>query len=76
MGLVWIAPAWREPRFLYALALWDVMAVALWAWDLSRLPKPAQIEVQRVWSEPLGLAKPMRVAIEFATRRRVDCRQK
>lgn len=64
MGLVWIAPAWREPRFLYALALWDLMAVALWAWDLSRLPKPAQIEVRRIWGEPLGLAKPMYVKIE------------
>ncbi len=64
MGLVWIAPAWRDPRFLYALAFWDVMAVALWAWDLSRLPKPAQIEVRRIWSEPLGLAKPMRVGLE------------
>ncbi|MFZ0979967.1 MAG: DUF58 domain-containing protein, partial [Candidatus Acidiferrales bacterium] len=64
MGLMWIAPAWRDPRFLYALALWDVIAVALWAWDLSHLPKPEQIEVQRVWSEALGLAKPMRVAIE------------
>jgi uncharacterized protein (DUF58 family) len=64
MGLAWIAPAWRDPRFLYGLALWDVMAVALWAWDLSRLPKPTQIEVRRVWSEPLGLAKPMRVGLE------------
>jgi uncharacterized protein (DUF58 family) len=64
MGLVWIAPAWREPRFLYALVLWDVMAVALWAWDLSRLPKPEQIQVRRIWSEPLGLAKPMRVGLE------------
>jgi uncharacterized protein (DUF58 family) len=65
MGLVWIAPAWREPRFLYAMALWDVIALALWAWDLSRLPKPQQIEVERVWSEPLGLAKAMRVEIEL-----------
>ena len=65
MGLVWIAPAWRDPRFLYALALWDAMALALWGWDLSRLPKPGQIEVQRVWDEPLGLAKPMHVAIEI-----------
>ena len=65
IGLVWIAPAWRAPRFLYALALWDVIAVALWVWDLSRLPKPAEIEVRRIWSEPLGLAKPMRVGLEL-----------
>jgi uncharacterized protein (DUF58 family) len=63
IGLVWIAPAWREPRFLYAMVLWDLMTLALWAWDLSRLPKPEQIEVERVWREPLGLAKPMQVEI-------------
>jgi uncharacterized protein (DUF58 family) len=64
IGLVWIAPAWREPRFLYALAFWDVVALALWAWDLSRIPKPGQLEVRRMWSEPLGLTKPMSVALE------------
>ena len=64
VGLVWIAPAWREPRFLYALALWDVVALGLWAWDLSRIPKPEQLEIRRIWNEPLGLTKPMSVALE------------
>jgi len=64
VGLVWIAPAWREPRFLYALALWDVAALALWAWDLGSLPKPGQLEVQRVWHDPLGLTKPSKVTLE------------
>ena len=63
-GLVWIVPAWREPRFLYALAFWDVMALALWAWDLSRLPKPQQLDVRRLWSGPLGLAQKSKVTIE------------
>jgi uncharacterized protein (DUF58 family) len=76
MGLVWIAPAWREPRFLYALALWDAVALALWAWDLSRLPKPAQLEIRRVWSEPLGLSKRMAVSLELrnASRTRISAR--
>ena len=60
-GFVWIAPAWREPRFLYALAAWDLVVFALWAWDLSRMAKPEQIEVRRVWNEPLGLSKRMPV---------------
>lgn len=64
VGLVWIVPAWREPRFLYALAFWDVIALALWAWDLSRLPKPQQLEVRRLWSGPLGLAQRSNVIIE------------
>lgn len=65
IGLVWIAPAWRDSRFLYALVFWDLVALGLWAWDLSRLPKPRQLEIRRVWSEPLGLTKKMNVALEL-----------
>ncbi len=36
IGLAWIAPAWKEPRFLYAMVLWDVLALAFWAWDLGQ----------------------------------------
>jgi uncharacterized protein (DUF58 family) len=64
MGLVWIAPAWRDARFLYALAFWDVATVGLWAWDLRGLPKPRQLVLRRAWSEPLGLTKGMTVSLE------------
>jgi uncharacterized protein (DUF58 family) len=64
MGLVWLAPAWREPRFLYALVFWDVLALALWAWDLQRMAKPEQLEVRRIWRKPLGLAQKMGATIE------------
>jgi uncharacterized protein (DUF58 family) len=65
VGLVWIAPASREPRFLYALAVWDLVVLALWAWDLGHMARPDQMEVQRVWGESLGLAKAMAVRIEL-----------
>ena len=65
MGFVWIAPAWREPRFLWAMLIWDLIGGVLWMWDVNRLPKPAQIEVRRVWTEPLGLTKAMPVTIEI-----------
>jgi uncharacterized protein (DUF58 family) len=65
VGFVWIAPAWREPRFLYALALWDALVVILWAWDLRRMAKPEQLELRRIWGEPLGLAKRMPVTLEL-----------
>lgn len=65
VGLVWIVPAWREPRFLYALALWDFVVVALWATDLTRMARPEQLEVARLWTEPLGLSKRMTVALEL-----------
>lgn len=64
IGLAWIAPAWKEPRFLFAMMLWDVLALALWAWDLSQLPRPDQLEVRRVWKEPLGLAQKSRIHLE------------
>jgi uncharacterized protein (DUF58 family) len=63
-GLVWIAPAWRQPRFLYALAIWDLVVLGLWAWDLSHMPKPEHLEIRRVWSEPLGLTKCTKVGLE------------
>ena len=64
IGLAWIAPAWRQPRLLYAMVAWDVIALAAWAWDLGRIPKPGQLEIRRVWTEPLGLAQRGRVTIE------------
>ncbi len=42
-----------------------LLVLVLWAWDLSRMAKPEQIEVRRVWSEPLGLAKRMSVTLEL-----------
>ena len=65
VGLVWIAPAWRDTRFLYAMALWDVIVIALWTWDASQMTKPSEIEVRRIWSEPLGLAKSDAITLEI-----------
>jgi uncharacterized protein (DUF58 family) len=65
LGLFWIVPAWREPRFLYVLLVWNLMIFAIWAWDLHTLPKPSQIEVRRIWKEPLGLARKTDVTIEL-----------
>ena len=42
-----------------------LFVLALWCWDLSRMARPEQIEVRRVWDEPLGLAKRMPVTIEL-----------
>jgi uncharacterized protein (DUF58 family) len=72
IGLVWIAPAWREPRFLYAMAVWDLLAIILWAWDLGSLPRPKQIEVRRIWSKPVGLAQQATVTIELRNESRTS----
>jgi uncharacterized protein (DUF58 family) len=64
-GLIWITPAWREPRFLYVMLAWDAIALIVWAWDLSQTARPEQIEVRRLWKESLGLTKRMTVTIEL-----------
>jgi uncharacterized protein (DUF58 family) len=66
IGLVWIVPAWRDARFLYAMGLWDVLLLGLWALDLSHMPRQSDLELQRVWREPLGLAKPSSIKLELS----------
>jgi len=63
-GLIWIMPAWREPRLIYVMLAWDALALLLWAWDAGQMAKPGQLEVRRAWSESLGLTKRMPVTIE------------
>jgi uncharacterized protein (DUF58 family) len=65
LGLVWIGPAWREPRFLWAMFAWDSLALLLWAWDLMRLPKPGELVVRRAWNAPVALATAGKVEIEL-----------
>lgn len=68
IGLIWIGPAWNDRRFLYAMALWDLGVLAVWAWDLERLPRPAQIDVRRIWITPPQLSAETKVRIELQYR--------
>ena len=65
LGLVWIGPAWFEPRFLWAMGGWDVCVLLLWAWDYARLPSPAMLSIRRVWHEPVALGTPSKVSLEI-----------
>lgn len=65
LGLAWAVPAFWNVTFLYAIAVWDAVLVAAWALDLWRLPRPAQIVVQRRWASPLCLAGPARVELHI-----------
>jgi uncharacterized protein (DUF58 family) len=66
IGLAWIAPAWKEPRFLYAMWIWDVLVLLFWAWDLWHMPRPEQLQVRRIWKEPLGLAHRSTITLEIS----------
>lgn len=65
VGLIWIGPAWSDRRFLYAMALWDTAVIGAWVWDLRRLPRPAQLEVHRLWTAPAQLALQTTVRVEL-----------
>jgi len=66
LGLLWMGPAWRDQRALYALLLWDCVALLVWFVDLARLPKPREIVVSRRWLEPLSLDIDSRVELRVA----------
>lgn len=65
IGLVWLGPAWLDVRYLYAMAVWDVLIVALWAWDLARLPRPEQLEARRIWCAAPQLTVESPIALEL-----------
>jgi uncharacterized protein (DUF58 family) len=62
-GLVWLGPAWWDHRFAYAMLLWDAAVLLIWFHDLSRLPRPDQIEIAREWQSPLHLAESTEVKL-------------
>ncbi len=65
LGLAWLVPAWWSPRLILAMLLWDLLAMGAWLYDLLSLPDPREIEVRRVWSNALLLARPGSVGIEL-----------
>jgi len=66
LGLVWLGPAWLDVRFLYAMALWDVLMALAWFADWRRLPRPQELSVSRVWFEPLSQGAAVNVALEIS----------
>jgi len=65
IGLVWIGPAFANPRFIVAMALWDMLVLLLWAWDLEKLPKPNQLHVSRTWTAPVQLSVESKVTLDL-----------
>jgi len=76
IGLVWLAAAFHDPRFYYALAAWDLLALAAWCVDLASLPSPGQISVTRNWTAAAALSVPgsVTLTLENAARTTVHAR--
>lgn len=56
LGIMWAVPAFRDFRFLWIMAAWDIGALLAWAIDLSRLPQPRQLVLERSWGRPPSLS--------------------
>ena len=68
IGLLWIGPAWSDLRYIFAMFAWDVAVLGAWYIDFTRLPKPEQMEVRRMWSTPLQLLVEAKVTLEIQNR--------
>src|SRR6267143_2346767 len=58
LGLVALGPAWWFRQAIAAMFLWDGVVLGAWLWDLLRLPRPEQLEVQRTWEKRPCLGVP------------------
>jgi uncharacterized protein (DUF58 family) len=65
IGLVWVVPAAWSPRLVAGMFIWDGLFLLLWLQDLLRLPKPGELELQRIWHSPPSLGVRSKVSIEL-----------
>lgn len=56
VGLVWLGPAFLDPRFAFGILAWDVLMLIAVGVDLYRLPRPQQLTVMRNWHAPVALS--------------------
>ena len=63
LGLGWLAPAWWDARFFYAMLAWDVFVFMIWFWDLLRVPRARQLTVSRVWTAPAAFETESHITI-------------
>jgi len=49
VGLSWVIPSFWNPRFVYAILVWDIVVLAAFVLDLLQLPKPRQLVIERIW---------------------------
>ena len=56
VGFIWLGPAVRQPKFLWAILAWDALMLVAWAIDLALLPSPKTLSVAREWLGPAALS--------------------
>jgi len=55
LGLLFVIPAWVDRRVILLLGIWNAMVVALWVFDVIRIPHDGAGIVSRTWASPLAL---------------------
>ncbi|HUC54661.1 MAG TPA: DUF58 domain-containing protein [Candidatus Cybelea sp.] len=65
LGFVALGPAWWFRQAIAAMFLWDGIVLAVWLWDLLRLPRPEQLEVRRGWEKRPCLGASGSVVLEI-----------
>ena len=65
IGLVWVVPSAWSPRLIAGMFIWDGLFVLLWLQDLLRLPKPGELELQRVWRSAPSLGVRSKISVEL-----------
>ena len=68
IGLVFLVPAWRDPRALVGMFVWDAAVLALVVADARRMPRPQDLVVTRGWSGSLTLGAPVDVRLTIENR--------
>jgi len=63
VGLIWLGPAFFDPRFVQAMIAWDALLLAAWGIDLLRLPRPGELKLARSWSAPTALSVSTQVTL-------------
>jgi uncharacterized protein (DUF58 family) len=76
IGLIGVVPAAWSPQLIAGMFFWDAIVLLLWAQDLMRLPKPGELELQRVWhaAPSLGVRSKVSVGLHNFGRRAVFAR--
>ena len=65
VGVLWAVPAFWDKHFLLVMLAWDAFVFLAWAIDLSSLPGPHQLVVQRSWGAPAALSDNVDVTISL-----------
>lgn len=65
IGLVWVVPAAWSPRLIAGVFFWDGLFLLLWLQDLMRLPKPGELELQRIWHTAPSLGVRSKISVEL-----------